>query len=187
MLVGYNRTLPPKLSFAVHTLNSLGCLPAPERLIFAVDDSAGDLLLLARLLEQPGLPFPCRLFSSGEKVMDALLGVLRGAPTPLVCFIDVTMAGMSGFDVLRWIRCQDAFDSVPVIMLSSSDDPQHMHEACGVGAQCYVRKFPSGAELRNLIVEARNYTADRAAPPAFRLPCNLLLNLTGAARHPVTV
>ena len=108
--------------------------------------------------------------------MDALLDVLRGAPAPLVCFIDVTMAGMSGFDVLRWIRCQEPFDSVPVIMLSSSDDPQHMNDACGVGAQCYARKFPTMAELHNLVTEARRYSADRALPAAFHLSCNLLLN-----------
>ena len=161
----------------MHALNFPVAVPPPIRSIFAVDDVEGDLLLLEKLLEQPYLPYPCRLFTSGEKVMDALLEVLRGAPPPLVCFIDVMMAGMSGFDVLRWIRCQDAFNGVPVIMLSSSDDPQHMHEACGVGAQCYVRKFPSGAELRNLIFEAQRYTVDRAAPPAFRLRCNLLLKL----------
>ena len=155
--------------------NSPATSGPPDRLIFAVDDAAGDLLLLAKLLDQPGLPYPCRLFASGEKLMDALLHVLRGAPVPLVCFIDVKMAGMSGFDVLRWIRCQGVLDSVPVIMLSGVDDPQHLHEACGVGAQCYARKFPSAAQLRNLIDEARRYSADRTAPAAFHLPCNLLL------------
>lgn len=184
---GRKSGLSSRLIFAMHAPDSAVGLPPPERSIFAVDDVNGDLLLLARLLAQPGLSYPCRLFSSGEKVMDALLDVLRGAPAPLLCFIDVTMAGMSGFDVLRWIRCQDAFDSVPVIMLSSSDNPQHMREACGVGAQCYVRKFPSSAELCNLIAEAKGYTADRAAPPAFRQSCNLLLNLENAAQRSVLV
>ena len=164
----------------MHALNFTDHGHPSDRLIFAVDDEAGDLLLLAKLLEQPGLPYPCRLFPSGEKVMDALLDVLRGAPAPLVCFIDVKMPGMSGFDVLRWIRCQDALDVVPVIMLSSSDDPAHPTEAYGIGAQCYARKFPSLEEMRNLIAAARRYSAERAAPEAFHVPCNLLVNPAGA-------
>lgn len=164
----------------MHTLNNPGHVRPSEGVIFAVDDDAGDLWLLARLLEQPDLPCSCRLFSSGEEAMNALLEVLRGAPAPLACFIDVKMAGMSGFDVLRWIRCQDALDSMPVIMLSSSDDPQKPIEACGVGAQCYARKFPSAAELRNILSEAVRYSADRATPAAFHLPCNLLFNPSNA-------
>ncbi len=165
----------------MHALDSSGSVHPPERQIFAVDDEAGDLLLLAKLLKQPGIPYPCRLFSSGERLMDALLHVLRGAPAPLMCFVDVKMAGMSGFDVLRWIRCQDALDAVPVIMLSSSDDPSKPTEACGVGAQCYARKFPSMEELRNIVAAARRYSADRTAPESFHVSCNLLSNSASTA------
>ena len=159
----------------MHTLNFPGDVPAPERLIFAADDDAGDLLLLARLLEQPGIPYPCRLFASGETMMDALLNVLRGAPAPLLCFLDVKMGRMSGFDVLRWIRCQDAFDAVPVVMLSGSNDPHHPDDAAGLGAQCFAKKFPSAIELRRLVAEAQRYAADHSTPAAFHLPCNLLV------------
>jgi CheY-like chemotaxis protein len=152
--------------------------------IFAVDDDDDDRRLLAGLLEEPGLEYPYRLFATGGEMMDALLKVMRGAPPPLACFIDIKMHGMSGFDVLRWIRCQDALDSVPVIMLSSCEDPHKLSEARDVGAQCYVSKFPKAAELRNIITEAQRYAADRSTPAAFHLPCNLLLSATPS--HPVT-
>jgi CheY-like chemotaxis protein len=158
----------------VHAFNFPGLRSSAERVIFAVDDEEDDRRLFARLLEEPGLEYPCRFFSNGGEIMDALLKVLRGAPPPLACFIDIKMAGMSGFDVLRWIRCQDALDSVPVIMLSSSEDPQKLNEAREVGAQCYVGKFPTAAELRNIITEAQRYASDRSLPVAFHLPCNLL-------------
>jgi CheY-like chemotaxis protein len=160
----------------VHTPLYAGFKNNDERLIFAVDDEATDRLMLERLLQQPGLEYGSRFFASGDEMIDALLKVLRGATPPLACFIDVKMAGMSGFDVLRWIRCQDALDAVPVIMLSSSEDPEKLTEARGVGAQCYAAKFPSEAELRAIITEARRYAEDYAGPAAFRLPCNLLLD-----------
>jgi len=167
----------------MHALNFPGYVPPSERLIFSVDDDANDRLLLAHLLKQPGLDYSCRFFSSGGEMMDALLKVLRGAPAPLACFIDINMVGMSGFDVLRWVRCQDALDSVPVIMLSSSEDPQKLHEARDVGAQCYLKKFPAATELRDIITEAQRYAADHSTPAAFHLPCNLLLNSAHAPSH----
>lgn len=154
-----------------------------ERVIFAVDDEEDDRRIFARLLEEPGLEYPCRFFANGGEIIDALLKVLRGAPPPLACFIDIRMAGMSGFDVLRWIRCQDALDCVPVIMLSSSEDPQKLMEARDVGAQCYVGKFPTASELRTIITEAQRYATDHSHPAAFHLPCNLLLSPTTSTSH----
>lgn len=162
-----------------------GFAPA-ERVIFAVDDEAEDRRLFGQLLQQAGIAAPCRFFTSGDEMMDALLGVLRGAPAPLACFIDVHMAGMSGFDVLRWIRCQGALDEVPVIMLSSSEDPKKLREAQGVGAQCYLAKFPSPADLRATIAEAQRFAEERSAGSAFHLDCNLLLNPVPAPRTSTT-
>jgi CheY-like chemotaxis protein len=84
------------------------------------------------------------------------------------------MAGMSGFDVLRWIRCQRSLDDVPVIMLSSSDDPQKLGEARCFGAQCYIAKFPTPLQLRSVILEAQRYSTARLRDARFNLPCNLL-------------
>src|SRR5205085_222507 len=141
----------------MHAFNFASPDSSAGRTIFAVDDEEDDRAMFARLLAQSGVTNPVRIFSSGCEMMDALLKVLRGAPAPLACFIDVRMAGLSGFDVLRWIRCQDALDAVPVIMLSASDDPRKLNEARGVGAQCYVGKFPAAAELQTILAEARRY------------------------------
>lgn len=146
--------------------------PAP--IIFCVDDEAADRQVFGQLLQQPGLDYPCQLFRCGEDLLDALLHVLRGAPAPLACFIDVKMAGMSGFDVLRWIRCQHTLDCVPVIMLSSSEDPAALADAASSGAQCYVAKFPTAAQLRELMYEAERYSAAHSSAGAFQVPFNLL-------------
>jgi CheY-like chemotaxis protein len=112
-------------------------------------------------------------------LIDALIEVLRGAPPPLLCFLDVRMPGMSGFDVLRWIRCQHALDAIPVVMLSSSEETPHLVEAQHAGAQCYLAKFPTAAELREIVREAERVAA--VSPDhAFKLPCNLLLSSSPA-------
>lgn len=144
-----------------------------------VDDEEADRALFSRLLRQSTIANPCRAFSHGEDLIDALLAVLRGAPLPLACFVDVRMAGMSGFDVLRWIRCQHALDDVAVIMLSSSEEVRDLSEANHYGAQCYLAKFPTAAQLADIVQEAKR-SAEASAPHAFKLPCNLLVQVPHA-------
>jgi CheY-like chemotaxis protein len=153
-----------------------------EPTIFAVDDETDDRMYFARLLAAPGLEYPCRFFATGEEMIDALLLVLRGAYPPIACFIDVKMTGMNGFDVLRWIRCQRSLDNVPIVMLSSSDDPQKLTEARCFGAQCYMAKFPTPLQLRAVILEAQRYAAAHSRDTAFNLPCNLLFTDSSASR-----
>lgn len=139
-----------------------------------VDDEATDRLLFDRLVRSAGVDRATRVFARGEDLIDALIEVLRGAPAPVACFVDVKMAGMTGFDVVRWIRCQRAFDDLPVIMLSSSEEPRDLNEAQHSGAQCYIAKFPSPEHFRAIVAEAER-VALASTPQPFKLACNLLL------------
>lgn len=144
-----------------------------------VDDQEIDRILFSRLLRETGVTNPPVTFSRGEDLIDALIEVLRGAPPPLLCFLDVKMAGMNGLDVLRWIRCQHACDEIPVVMLSSSDEPRNLGEAHHCGAQCYVAKFPRADQMIQILQEAERVAASAASGP-FKLPCNLLLPVAQA-------
>jgi CheY-like chemotaxis protein len=146
----------------------------PLRPLFMVDDEQDDRELFLRLVQQSNITHPCRVFGSGTDIIDALIDVLRGATAPLACFIDVRMPGMNGFDVLRWIRCQHALDEIPVIMVSSSEEDRDLTEANHFGAQCYLAKFPTAAELTEIVHEAERVAAVSPAN-AFKLPCNLLI------------
>jgi CheY-like chemotaxis protein len=147
------------------------------RPLFVVDDDEVDRMLFDRLMREADIPHPCRTFSRGEEIIDALIEVLRGAMPPLACFLDVRMPGMNGFDVLRWMRCQHTLDNVPVVMLSSSEETRDLNEARRAAAQCYLAKFPDAEQLRAIVREAER-TVAASADTAFKLPCNLLVTTT---------
>jgi CheY-like chemotaxis protein len=166
-MLGANRTYP-----LMETPERNGLFARP---VFMVDDEPEDRTAFAQLLKCAEEEYVAQLFARGEDLIDALLRVLRGAAAPLVCFVDVKMAGMSGFDVLRWIRCQQALADLPVVMLSSADDPDKLVEAKRVGAQCYIVKFPTVSQLRELLREAERFPEKQAVAP-FKLRYNLLVD-----------
>lgn len=137
-----------------------------QPLIIAVDDEADDVFFLRHVLQKVGLPHKFQPFSNGEAAMVALSAISTGDASgefPLVCFLDIKMVGLSGFDVLRWIRSQRGLDSLPVIMYSSSDHPQDVDTARELGAQGYVKKYPSVSAMQTLLDEAREFAA--TVPP----------------------
>lgn len=142
------------------------------RFIIAVDDNEDDNFMFARLLRRTGLGVPVETIENGEEATERIRQLLSAGTPPLICFLDIKMPGLNGFDVLGWIRGQPALDQVPVIMLSSSDEAQDLRKAAKRGAQCFLKKHPSADELRVVIEEAIEMTQHRIGLDLFRCPSN---------------
>ena len=149
-----------------------------SELILAIDDDPDDVDLLRLLLRKAGIDYPIQTYGHGDDVIAALSKLLENSLRvfrPLLCFLDVKMPALTGHDVLRWIRSQPAFKSVPVIMLSSSDHPEDIKRAAEAGAQCYLAKYPQPDVLREVVQEAERFALGAPADECFRMPTNLLL------------
>ncbi|PTX94267.1 response regulator [Opitutus sp. ER46] len=131
-------------------------LPASP-LIVAVDDEPDDVFFLRRTLDKTGIPHRFQPYSNGEAAQAALATVAAAATpadAPIIVFLDIKMVGMSGFDVLRWIRAHRALDDLPVMMYSSSDHPSDVSLARELGAQGYLKKYPSVDAMTTVLQEA---------------------------------
>jgi len=150
----------------------------PNLAIFAADDDQDDLALLGLLLRKAGVDYPLELFRHGEELMSSLTKLVEHsvkAVRPLLCFLDVQLATLTGFDVLRWIRNQPALNSIPVVMLTGSDHPKDVTAAVQSGAQCYLTKYPQPSVLKTVVDDAQRFILGAPADECFRLPSNQLL------------
>lgn len=66
---------------------------------------------------------------------------------PTVILLDLTMPEISGLTICQFIRAHPATRDIPVIMLSSNDDPITKAEAFAAGANDYLVKLPDSVEL----------------------------------------
>jgi len=73
---------------------------------------------------------------------------------PDICLLDVTMAGMDGFETLR--RLRTVSPEARVLMLTSSDSAEDMEQAMEAGAQGYLTKNVIYAELVAAIREVHS-------------------------------
>lgn len=125
--------------------------------IIAIDDSADDLFFLTRLLEKAGTKFPVLTFQQATDAMNYLTEAVK-TPEPgrLPCFIftDLKMPTMTGLEFLAWIRSERLLNRLPVIMLSTSDDPRDIAKSKELGVDHYFVKFPSTTEVAKLLTDA---------------------------------
>src|SRR5215472_4175102 len=61
-------------------------------------------------------------------------------PAPDLMLLDLNMPGISGFDVLIWVRKQPGLSLLRVIVLTTSDDVRDVNLAYQLGANSFIIK-----------------------------------------------
>ena len=126
-----------------------------QPVILLVDDNEDDLKLIRRAFERAGVRYRIQSVSSGIEAVaylsgDAPFGDRFKYPLPVLVLLDIKMPAMDGFDVLQWIRQQDEFERLCVVMLTSSDEIKDVNQAYRLGASSFLVKpldFSNAAEL----------------------------------------
>ena len=71
--------------------------------------------------------------------------------------LDLKMPRLDGFDVLEWVRKQPGLSSLQIVIFSSSGEPRDINRAYGLGANWYLVKPHSMAELTALVGRFKKY------------------------------
>jgi CheY-like chemotaxis protein len=124
--------------------------------VLLVEDNVDDYLLVRRAFEKLGLGQPLWRVEDGEAAIRYLEGKGEYAdrsiyPLPVLVLLDLKLPGLSGFDVLKWIRSQQVIRRIPVVVLTSSCDLRDINRAYELGANSYLKKPVSPADVEGMI------------------------------------
>lgn len=113
--------------------------------ILVVEDDAAHAKLIERNLRRAGISNEIRVIDSGQEALDYLTGrgihAARGqAADPLLILLDINMPGVNGHEVLEEIKGNERLKVIPVIMLTSSDDPREVQRCYDMGCNAFVTK-----------------------------------------------
>ncbi|WP_224249274.1 response regulator [Hyalangium gracile] len=113
--------------------------------ILIVEDSDEDFDMLRLALQAAGVTHPLVRCADGEETLEFLRQRGRSqaaepAPRPGVVLLDLNLAGMDGRQVLEHIRADAALRALPVIVLSTSDNPRDVQACYQLGVSAYLLK-----------------------------------------------
>ena len=116
----------------------------PKRKILVIDDNA----LLRNMVKQ-------LLTRDGHIVLDAKNGpiglALARTEKPDLILLDLMMPSMSGEEVAKFLHYDPDLCSIPVVVLTSVDQPKYILSLVALGVRDYVLKPPNAVTLRSRI------------------------------------
>ncbi|MDX1747610.1 MAG: response regulator, partial [Halobacteriales archaeon] len=77
----------------------------------------------------------------------------RSHPVPRLIILDLLMPDVDGFAVLEWLQEQPPAARIPVVVLTSSEHPDHEERSLALGAKAFYRKPPNLEELGDVVRE----------------------------------
>ena len=88
---------------------------------------------------------------------------------PTVILQDLVMPDVDGFTLVRFFRADPATSAIPIIVLSSKEDPRDKSRAFEIGASDYLVKIPDQIELiARVRAHSRSFQAQRERDEAYR-------------------
>ncbi|MBR2514471.1 MAG: response regulator [Halomonas sp.] len=101
--------------------------------VLVVDDEPNIVLSLEFLMEQAG--FEVVTAEDGEQALEQVHN-----SSPDLLLLDISLPGMSGFDVLERLRGQEATAQLPIIMLTAHGRDVEREKGMALGADDYITK-----------------------------------------------
>jgi signal transduction histidine kinase len=89
----------------------------------------------------------CSLIELRYDARPDMAGALARQYDVTLVLVDLRMPGIDGFEVTRRLRADPEAEHIPVMLLSSEDDPEVKAKAFAAGANDYMVKWPDPREL----------------------------------------
>ena len=115
-----------------------------EVAILIAEDDAGHALLIEKNLTRAGLHNKIERFDNGQAVLDFLFrrgsGPQRVLERPYLLLLDIRMPQVDGVEVLRQLKEDPELRKIPVLMLTTTDDPREVERCHAIGCASYIVK-----------------------------------------------
>jgi CheY-like chemotaxis protein len=115
-----------------------------EVVILIAEDDAGHARLIEKNLTRAGLHNKIERFDNGQAVLDFLFrrgpGPHRVLEKPYLLLLDIRMPQVDGVEVLRQLKGDAELRKIPVLILTTTDDPREVERCHAIGCASYIVK-----------------------------------------------
>jgi CheY-like chemotaxis protein len=115
-----------------------------EVIILIAEDDDGHARLIEKNLTRAGLHNAIERFHNGQQILDFLFrrgsGRHRSSEAAYLLLLDIRMPQVDGVEVLRQVKEDPELRKMPVIMLTTTDDPREVERCHAFGCSTYIVK-----------------------------------------------
>ena len=115
-----------------------------EMVILVAEDDKGHAALIQKNLRRSGINNDFIHFKNGEETLNFLFRKTEEprmvSGTPYLLLLDINMPRVDGVEVLRQVKGDQELRKMPVIMLTTTDDPREVERCHSMGCNSYVAK-----------------------------------------------
>lgn len=112
--------------------------------IVMVEDDPGHATLIEKNLRRAGLVNPIVKIDNGRVALEYFTGTGefagKEAPHAMLVLLDLNLPEVDGFQLLEHLKQNDKMKRVPIIILTTTDNPREVERAYELGCNVYVTK-----------------------------------------------
>jgi CheY-like chemotaxis protein len=139
--------------------------------VLLVEDDLNDIFLVKRAFKMARIQNPLQVVTDGLEAISYLRGEGKYADRetyalPKLIVMDIRMPRKSGFEVLEWVKGHSTvLRRIPVVIVSSSEDPMDINRAYELGANAYMIKPVDFQAVEHLFQSITHYWGLECAKP----------------------
>jgi len=142
------------MALTVHTTQALEV--SRTAVILIAEDNDGHASLMKRKLKRCGLAQAYHRFRDGQEVLDFLVKVSKSTHlqplAPHILFLDGCMPKMTGQEVLRKIQANHILQTIPLTIITTTDDAQERESFKALGCTSHLKKPVEIQALRQIFI-----------------------------------
>jgi len=112
--------------------------------IVLTEDDRGHATLIKKNLRRAGIKNEIIHFTNGQDTLDYFHkeddDQKRESGTPHLLLLDIKMPGINGLEVLRRLKKDRELQKMPVIMITTTDNPEEIEKCHKIGCSSYITK-----------------------------------------------
>jgi CheY-like chemotaxis protein len=117
--------------------------------VFIVDDDEDDRFLVQQVFNQQSPDSKLKALSNGAELLETLAESLT---LPNLILLDLNMPVMSGLETLERVRQNPAYESVPIVILTTSDQATDRQRASRLRANGFITKPPTIKQYNEVVL-----------------------------------
>jgi two-component system response regulator len=143
--------------------------PARLQPIVLIEDSEDDCEAIMRAFRKSGAEYPIIWCNTGQQALEFMQkscvqdsdNILK----PILIMLDLNMPGIDGRKILETIKSHDMMKSIPVIIVSTSDNERDINQCYQLGASSYIQKPLDFDALTETVRRLKEFWFDTALLP----------------------